>query len=199
MIARPCLAQIPPVNRRRSDHPIRACPDLSTANVQTARHEHGLEQPGTVGHDAVHSEVKQLVHHVFVVDCPGVDGQTGSMGRPDEPGGDDRSRPFAEGQLNAVRAETEGAPEECSETGDRECAWSHRKAGLPAAERTDTTLAGKRERAQAYTIPGVEAIDEVDEGKHAAVGLCIDVESRVGQRVNNSSSEGIVRPQPRYG
>ena len=98
----------------------------------------------------------------------------------DEAGGDDRDRSLAKRDLDAVGACARHQAAESRGPGAGYGSRSHRCASSAAAERAYAVKTAIRERPDADTIPGIEPVDQGDEGLHARVGLGIDVDAHLG-------------------
>ena len=102
------------------------------------------------------------------------------MGGPDEAGGDDRDRPLAQRDLDAVCVLAWHPAAECGGARDGHGARSHRGAGAVAAEGAQAAKTAIGEGAEADPIPGAEPVDDGDERLDARIGLGIDVDVRPG-------------------
>jgi hypothetical protein len=102
------------------------------------------------------------------------------MSGADEASGDDRDRPAAQRDLDAVGALARHPAAERRGAGDGDGARSHRGAGQPAAEGAEAVKTAIGEGAEAHPIPRPEPVDERDERLHARIGLGIDVDAGLG-------------------
>src|SRR5438093_5393611 len=106
--------------------------------------------------------------------------EASAMGGPEETGGDDRKRAFAQGDLDAVRALARHPAAKRGDAGDGHGARSHRRASPAVAELADAAKTAIREGADAHAIPGTEPVDDGDEGLDAGIDLGIDVDVSLG-------------------
>jgi len=156
-----------------------AC-DCSRTRFRASGGEHVAKQARAVGHDAVHAEVEQVVHRRLVVHGPDMNREARAMGGPHEAGGDDRDRPSAQRDLDAVCVLARHPAADCGHAGDGDGARSNRRAGPAAAERAEAAKTAIGEGAEARPIPGAEPVADGDERLDARVGLGIDVDEGLG-------------------